>query len=538
MKGDKVLYLCVVLVLLFLTILFPVIDVDSAKYAAISMEMWHSGSFLEVYDAGRDYLDKPPLLFWLSSIFIGVFDHSAWAYKLASYLLLGFGIWRFVRFLYREKEEQWEFLLMLLSSFGFFYLILDVKTEPLLLSGMLIVVPSIHCLFKRFSYRELMLTAVGIAIGMLSKGIITLVVLGAYSVPLIFSFPKQVLKLRWLMILLIVLILISPMLYGLYTQFDLYPEKLVNGKTEVSGLRFYFWEQNFGRITGENTWKNNYRPFFLVNSLLLFAIPFIQYALYYVFHLFKRRAWHLQDQCMLCAIIIVLFLLSFSHYKLPHYSYTVFFFFIYLAFQGHLLVKQQNPKWIFILDTILMSTFLLLSGIIMIWFWDGLWQGVLAIFTLGSVVYSLTFRHQASMQKVATSSLALMIMFMIYIAPIIRTYQPDNQLLHIINRKDIHTSQLAFFNRESDAIDFALCTRLPRYKYEDMLTLLQNKDKRSFYMAQDGLDHMISHGHHPTEIDTMYYYDINRVKPKFFIRDKKESFCETRFLVRFYDGHK
>ncbi len=536
MKGEKVVCLCVMLVLLYLAILFPVIDVDSATYAAISMEMWHSGSFLEVYDTGGDYLDKPPLLFWMSSVFIGVFGHSAWAYKLASYLLLGLGIWRFVRFLFKEKKERWEFLLMLLSSFGFLYLILDVKTEPLLISGVLITVPSIHYLFKRFSYREVMLAAVGIAIGMLSKGIITLVVLGAYSIPLVFSFPKQVLKLRWLIILLIVLILISPMLYGLYTQFDLHPEKLVNGKTDVYGLRFYFWEQNFGRITGENAWKNNYSSFFLVNSLLLFALPFIQYALHYVFHLFRRRAWRLQDQCMLCAIIIVLFLLSFSHYKLPHYSFTVFFFLMYLAYQGYLLVKHQNPKWIFILDIILMSTFLLLSGVIMIWFWDGLWQGVLAIIMLGSVVYSLTSRHLPSMQKVATSSLVLMMMFMMYIAPIIRIYQPDHQLLHIINRKDIHTSQLAFFNRESDAIDFAVGTRLPRYKYEDMLVVLQNKDQRHFYMAQDGLDHMMGHGHYPVQLDTMYYYDVNRIKPQFFIRDDKKAFCETRFLVRFYDA--
>ena len=57
---------------------------------------------------------------------------------------------------------------------------------------------------------------------------------------------------RWILGLAIILLVLSPMLWGLYHQFDLNPDATVNGRTGVSGIRFFFWEQSFGRITGEN----------------------------------------------------------------------------------------------------------------------------------------------------------------------------------------------------------------------------------------------------------------------------------------------
>ena len=45
-----------------------VMEVDAAQYASMSQEMLQTGEFLQVHHRYQDYLDKPPLLFWLSSI--------------------------------------------------------------------------------------------------------------------------------------------------------------------------------------------------------------------------------------------------------------------------------------------------------------------------------------------------------------------------------------------------------------------------------------------------------------------------------------
>ena len=36
----------------------PLMDIDAAQYASISREMLERNSFLQIYDLGKDYLDK------------------------------------------------------------------------------------------------------------------------------------------------------------------------------------------------------------------------------------------------------------------------------------------------------------------------------------------------------------------------------------------------------------------------------------------------------------------------------------------------
>ena len=66
--------------------LVPLMDIDATQYASISREMMESGNYLQLYDLGRDYLDKPPMLFWLSSASMQVFGVHDWAYRLPSFL--------------------------------------------------------------------------------------------------------------------------------------------------------------------------------------------------------------------------------------------------------------------------------------------------------------------------------------------------------------------------------------------------------------------------------------------------------------------
>lgn len=71
----------------------PVIDIDAAQYASMSREMMENGSYLKLYDLGFDYLDKPPMLFWLSSVSLQLFGVFDWAYRLPSVLMLLLGIY-------------------------------------------------------------------------------------------------------------------------------------------------------------------------------------------------------------------------------------------------------------------------------------------------------------------------------------------------------------------------------------------------------------------------------------------------------------
>jgi 4-amino-4-deoxy-L-arabinose transferase-like glycosyltransferase len=49
------------------------IDFDAPQYANMSKDMFFTKSYLQVYDKGHDYLDKPPLLFWTSVLSYHIF---------------------------------------------------------------------------------------------------------------------------------------------------------------------------------------------------------------------------------------------------------------------------------------------------------------------------------------------------------------------------------------------------------------------------------------------------------------------------------
>ena len=57
----------VIAVLYFTGIRVDMMEVDATQYAEISREMSESGNYLQVYQYGDDYLDKPPFLFWISA---------------------------------------------------------------------------------------------------------------------------------------------------------------------------------------------------------------------------------------------------------------------------------------------------------------------------------------------------------------------------------------------------------------------------------------------------------------------------------------
>ena len=62
-------------------------EVDATQYASMSVELLQSKSYLQFTDLGKDYLDKPPLLFWLSALSIALFGNTTWAFKIPSFIL-------------------------------------------------------------------------------------------------------------------------------------------------------------------------------------------------------------------------------------------------------------------------------------------------------------------------------------------------------------------------------------------------------------------------------------------------------------------
>lgn len=318
----------------FTAVRVDVMDVDAAQYAEMSREMLERSNWLELYDRGRDYLDKPPFLFWASAFSMKLFGVSNFGYKLPSILLALwaiFGTYRLARLLYDEGTARMAAFILGCCQ-GMFLMTNDVRTDTILMSFTITAIWLLKewDLYGRF--RDLCLGAAAIACGMMTKGPVALMV------PVFCFASDWALKREWrkffrphyLLALLVIGILLVPMSIGLYQQFDAHPEKIIDGKTGTSGLKFFFWTQSFGRITGENTWDNG-APFgFLFENMLWSFLPWI--ALFSVAMLIAVKDLVLQgfrlrpgQEWMTVGGFILAYLsLASSNYQLPHYIFVAF----------------------------------------------------------------------------------------------------------------------------------------------------------------------------------------------------------------------
>jgi len=314
----------------------PIMGIDATQYASISMEMAESGNYLEVMHRGNDYLDKPPLLFWLSSLSFNLFGIENWSYRLPSLLFVYLGIFATFRLgsLLYSKSAGYIGAIIFSTTEAISIISHDVRTDTILISS---IVFSIWCIIE-FLQREklkfLVLGFIGIGLAMLCKGPIGLMVpILALSTHFIIRKQwKNFFRWEWLLGIFIVAIIICPMVYGLYTQYDAQPEKfttLSSGKRVqgISGIVFYFWEQSFGRLTGASEWKDaSFSYHFFIGTFIWSFLPWTILGFLALWNKMKLaiRTKEIAEFYTVGAIILPFIALSMSQFKLDHYIYIIY----------------------------------------------------------------------------------------------------------------------------------------------------------------------------------------------------------------------
>jgi 4-amino-4-deoxy-L-arabinose transferase-like glycosyltransferase len=311
----------------------PLMDIDAAQYASISREMLERNSFLQIYDLGKDYLDKPPMLFWLSALSMKIFGIYDWAYRIPSFIFLMLALYatfKFAKLKYNQTVAQLA-VLILASCQAFFLIAHDVRTDTMLMGWVALSIWLIAKWESSNAWPDFVWAMVAIAGGMMTKGPIALVV------PVLAFAPQWFFEKKWanffkpiyLLGILIIGILLVPMSWGLYQQFDLQPGKLINNIPIQSGLRFYYWTQSFGRYTGENYYHEMSYPTFLLENMLWSFLPWI-FIFIWAFvvkgiTIFKEGLFNVQtERISFFGFLFTYLVLSRSQAQLPHYIFVVF----------------------------------------------------------------------------------------------------------------------------------------------------------------------------------------------------------------------
>lgn len=296
-----------------------VMEVDAAQYASMAREMLERGHWLAVEHRHQPYLDKPPLLFWLSASSFALFGVANWSFKLPSALfalLAVFSTYRFASSWYGHRVGR-AAALVLCSSLGTVLMLNDVRTDTILMGAVMLALWQWSDYVKTRLVSSLAFGWAAAALAMLAKGPIGLMVpVIGLGVHLLISGPRgELIRPRtWLLGVLIVGALLAPMLWGLYHQYG------------IEGWRFFFYTQSFGRLTGDNTTWNNDGGLsvFFVHTFAWVIVPWtLFFVVGFITHI--REAWRRTtiEWITLAGFVLPFIALSFSRYKLPHYIYVV-----------------------------------------------------------------------------------------------------------------------------------------------------------------------------------------------------------------------
>jgi 4-amino-4-deoxy-L-arabinose transferase-like glycosyltransferase len=438
---------------LFIAILEP----DGALYATIAKTMARSGDFINLRVEGKDWLDKPHFPFWMAALSFRIFGIHAFAYKLPALLFWGAGAWYTYRLafsLYGKPVAQLSALIYVSAA----HLVIsnnDVRAEPYLTG---LVIGSVYHFYKASRakpgpdasrarpFLHLVAGSGLAACAIMTKGPFILLTISAGFILdwVVGKEWHQFRNIRWWIAFLLIALFILPELYCLYVQFDLHPERTVFGHTHVSGIRFFFWDSQFGRFFNTGPIRGSGDPFFYFHTLLWAFLPWslLLYAAIVQKCRGLRRAgqgagtgdrhWAVPgDGICLGAALASFALFSLSRFQLPHYLNILFPFFSILT-AGYLYGVRRRKTYRIIrivqgIITVLLPVLLLfLTG----YFHFNSWPVLLAALLLLSLLPFWLFRGSELPVPIMRSFYAALLAFAFvnfFLYPAILRYQAGTQ---------------------------------------------------------------------------------------------------------------
>lgn len=515
---------------LFVTLMGP----DAALYATISKTMVLHHDYINLMVNGHDWLDKPHFPFWVAAISFNLFGFTTWAYKLPGILFLLMGAlytYHFAKKLYNNQIALWSVLILLTAQ----HILLsnnDVRAEPYLTG---LIIAAVYHFYKaniRINYWHLLAGCIFTACAIMTKGMFAIIPIGgAIAGQLIITRQwKQLFAWKWLIAIILTLIFIIPELYCLYYQFDIHPEKVVFDHTNVSGIRFFFWDSQFGRFFNTGPIKGGGDPFFFVHTTLWAFLPWSLLFFVSVYRFIKTGIKNSRGQEWYCisAALLTFLLFSASKFQLPHYMNIVFPFFAIITAQYLYGVQlPKNIKAIRITQIVVICLMLALVCAIQYFFAPAVNQYVFAL--IGFLFVGMIFLQKQissdTIQRIIISTLFVSFIVNIYLNlafyPTLLQYQAGSRAAEWIDQHDLKKYPVMQCNDNAWPMEFYLNRPLQTINPDTIKTI----PKSTFYLYADPgvIKSAQAKGWPLLVVDTLQYYTITRLKGSFLNKNTRMS---------------
>ena len=539
LSRNNYLFLFSLLGLVYLIGLFvPLMDADSAHHANIALRMYLTGDYVSLVDHAGDYLDKPHLHFWLCAFSYKIFGVTGFAYKLPSFLFSILGVYstyRLGKALY-DKEVGKLAALIIASSFAFVLSNNDVRMDAILTSSIAFATWQLVKFIQHKKLLHITGAALGLALGFCTKGHIAVFVPAVAA--LFYILYRKEWKLfhnwKWLLLLVLFGLLVSPVIYCYYLQYNLHPEKMVRGKDHINGVKFILFNQSIERFSGQmgNDGKHDY--FFFFHSFLWAFAPWSIIAYLAIAGRIKNFFPRREEWLTTGVFITVLLVVSFSGFKLPYYLNIVFPTSSVLV-AAFIAGKKDNLKWVktfYSIQFVIVSLLLLLVGIINTWAFPvkSSWVIVGVVLLLAVVFYYMKSQTYGRLQKAVTVSVATMVFSFFLLNsnfyPLLLNYQGGNKLA-AISRGKINPDAVYFW-KNTYSSSFNFYTKTLRKPFADSV-LQQGKKIWLVYDIKDEGE-ILQAGYKIGQVFSALDYEITKVDIKFVNPVKREKQC-TRMML-------
>lgn len=525
--------------LVYITGLFvPLMDTDSAHHANIALHMHLTGDYVSLVDHNGDYLDKPHLLFWLAAFSYKIFGVTGFAYKLPSLLFTILGVYstyRLGKTLYNKEVGKLS-ALMLATAFAFILANTDVRMDAMLTACIAFASWQLVEFIQTKKLLNVAGAALGLALGFSTKGMIAVFVpaIGAFFYILYGKDYKLFWNPKWLLMLLLFAVFISPVLYCYYLQFNLHPEKAVRGKDHINGVKFILLNQSVERFGGQTGDAAKQDHFFFLHSFLWAFAPWSVLVYMSVVMRLKNLRLRQLDWFTVSTFVVMLLLVSFSGFKLPHYLNVIFPVASVMA-AVYIIGAQSPGKWIrplFTIQLIISVLLLLAAAVINGWAFPvkRVWIIVEAVLLLALVFYFIKSSLFDRLQKaVLIPVAAIILMFFLlntnFYQQLLK-YQGGNELAFATKGKPNPADVYFWKNTFSSSFNFYTQTL---YKpFAD--SVLQSGKK--IWLAYDIKDEEEIKKHYTIgrRFETPDY-EITKIDIKFVNPEKREKQCSKMVLA-------
>lgn len=529
--------------LLFVAVIYsaigiPIMEPDAAIYAEIAREMFANHSY-EITYQGEDWLDKPHLPFWLSALAYSVFGVTLLGYKLPAILASLLGLYYTYKFALRYYDLRVALLAVgvLISAEHFLLSLNDVRAEPFLMGFMAMAFYHLIVFFEDNKPRDFWLSALGAGLMIMTKGVFVLIPLftAIFGAILLKKQFNELLRIRWYFWILITLAFTSPVIISYYLQFDAQPLKAVDLRewgvqTEVSGIKFFFWDSQFGRFFNTGPIQGEGRFDFYFHSLLWAFWPWgllIYFATgHYLYKLVKKQPT--AEFYTLFAALPMFLVFSLSSFQLPHYLNILFPFMAIMSaaylvrfFEWSKPLRWLHLGYFWLAAGLLLAIPLIFNNFQLSLIGYLILAGIILLFS----IQFINFRHFAVWIFISIS-LLVNLMINIEFYPKLLEYQTSTTAARYIeNHPNLKDLPIASIGVSPRAIEFNLNRTLQPIELcqSQPILILVNESKWNDF-SQVCPNNM--------KLAEFYDYPVTRLSPEFVKPETRNQVIDRVFLVK------